>query len=92
MGDASVAAPFTSKLPSICSVCDLIRQGHCTLVSTVQQQQILMLHCMISAYSLSVLSLEGSRSSEAQLMASGACSTARKDPPTANNKSPRLSS
>ena len=29
-------------------------------VSTVQQQQILMLHCLISAYSLSVLSLEGS--------------------------------
>ena len=39
--------------------------------STVQQQQILTLHCLISAYSMSVLSLEGSRSSEAQLIASG---------------------
>ena len=46
-------------------------QGHCTLVSTVQQQQILMLHCMISAYSLSALSLDGSRASEPQLIASG---------------------
>jgi len=71
LGDASIAAPFTSKLPSIRSCVDIIRQGHCTLVSTVQQQQILMLHCLISAYSLSVLSLEGSRSSESQMIASG---------------------
>merc|ERR1719502_229533 len=71
LGDASIAAPFTSKLPSIRSCVDIIRQGHCTLVSTVQQQQILMLHCLISAYSLSALSLEGSRSSEPQLIASG---------------------
>jgi len=71
LGDASIAAPFTSKLPSIRSCVDIVRQGHCTLVSTVQQQQILMLHCLISAYSLSALSLEGSRSSEPQLIASG---------------------
>ena len=37
----------------------------------MQQQQILMLHCMISAYSLSALSLDGSRASEPQLIASG---------------------
>ena len=30
-----------------------------------------MLHCMISAYSLSALSLDGSRASEPQLIASG---------------------
>jgi len=71
LGDASIAAPFTSKLPSIRSCVDIVRQGHCTLVSTVQQLQILMLHCLISAYSLSALSLEGSRSSEPQLIASG---------------------
>jgi cation-transporting ATPase 13A1 len=36
----------------------------------LQQQQIVMLHCLINAYVLSALSLEGSRTSERQLMAS----------------------
>ena len=49
-GDASIAAPFTSRSPSVRSVVDLIRQGRCTLLSSLQQQQIMMLECMISAY------------------------------------------
>jgi cation-transporting ATPase 13A1 len=69
-GDASVAAPFTSRTPSIRCCVDLLRQGRCTLLSALQQQQIMMLECMISAYTLSALSLEGARSSERQLMAS----------------------
>ena len=53
------------------SVVTLIRQGRCTLLSALQQQQIMMLECIISAYALSALSLEGARSSERQMMASG---------------------
>ena len=70
-GDASVAAPFTTRIPSVKSVVDLIRQGRCTLLSALQQQQIMMLQCMISAYTLSALNLNGARSSERQMMASG---------------------
>ncbi|KAJ9454587.1 putative manganese-transporting ATPase PDR2 [Diplonema papillatum] len=69
-GDASVAAPFTSRLPTIKSCVDLIRQGRCTLLSALQQQQIMMLESLIQAFTLSALSLEGARQSERQMMAS----------------------
>lgn len=69
-GDASVAAPFTSRVPSIRSVVHLIRQGRCTLLSALQQQQTMMLECTISAYTMAALSLEGARQSERQLLAS----------------------
>ena len=68
-GDASVAAPFTSRSPSVRNIVDLIRQGRCTLLSALQQQQIMMLESIISAYVFSALSLGGARSSERQMMA-----------------------
>eukprot|EP00494_Astrolonche_serrata_P023450 UN23708 len=71
LGDASVSAPFTSRAPSIQATIDIIRQGRCTLLSTLQQQQIMMLECIISAYTLSALSLHGSRNSEIQMMSTG---------------------
>ena len=70
-GDASVAAPFTSRVPSVKSVIDLVRQGRCTMLSALQQQQIMMLECMIYAFTLAAMSLEGARTSERQMMVSG---------------------
>ena len=76
LGDASMAAPFTSRVPSVRSAVDIIRQGRCTLVSAIQMQQVLVLSCLISAYSLSVLYLDGIRSSDNQMIASGSALTA----------------
>ena len=64
-------ASFTSRIPSVRSVIHLIRQGRCTLLSALQQQQIMMLECTISAYTYAAISLEGARTSERQMMVSG---------------------
>jgi len=71
VGDASVAAPFTSKIPSIRGTVDIIRQGRCTLVTTIQMYQILALTCLISSYSLSVLHLDGVKYGDYQMTALG---------------------
>lgn len=71
LGDASTAAPFTTRTPSISSVVDIIRQGRCTLLSAVQQMQMMMLESMIAAYTMSTMSVDGTRPSEPQMMASG---------------------
>jgi manganese-transporting P-type ATPase len=71
IGDASIAAPFTSKMPSIRSCVDIVRQGRCTLVSSMQMYQILALNCLISSYSLSVLYLDGVKYGDTQMTAMG---------------------
>jgi manganese-transporting P-type ATPase len=68
-GDASMAAPFTIKSDDVQPVTDILKQGRCTLVTTVQMFKILGLMCLSSAYSFSVLQLAGVKLGDLQVPA-----------------------
>lgn len=71
MGDASIAAPFTVRASHVGPVLDILRQGRCTLVTTLQMYFILALNGLVTAFSLSVLNIAGVRYGDGQMTIMG---------------------
>ncbi|PWN24374.1 putative SPF1-P-type ATPase [Jaminaea rosea] len=71
LGDASVAAPFTSKLRVMDSIVQIIKQGRASLVATNQTYKTLGLSCLSSAYALSFQYLENVKFGDYQMTISG---------------------
>ncbi|KAG9394171.1 Cation-transporting P-type ATPase [Carpediemonas membranifera] len=69
LGDASIAAPFTLRRGGLTAVLEVCRQGRATLMLTVMMYKTLALECLVQAYSLSVLTLDGVRFSTPQMIA-----------------------
>ena len=75
-GDASMAAPFTARASSVQPCIDILRQGRCTLVTTVQMFKILGQLSLLGAYSYSVQYLQGVKMGDYQATVSGMFSAA----------------
>ncbi|KAG5486251.1 hypothetical protein LSCM1_07374 [Leishmania martiniquensis] len=71
LGDASIAAPFTCRSKALTSVCDIVRLGRTTLVTTHMMYKILALNCLTQAYSMSVLHCAGVKFGEKQMILAG---------------------
>ena len=71
LGDASIASPFTARRTSIDCVLTVMRQGRCTLVTSIQVYKVLALNCLVSAYMMSALYLRGLKQGDMQMTASG---------------------
>lgn len=59
LGDASIASPFTYKGDSIRCIPQILRSGRATLVTVVMMYKLMSLNSVITAFALSVLTLDG---------------------------------
>jgi cation-transporting ATPase 13A3/4/5 len=68
--EASIAASFTSSIPNISCVIDLLIEGKSALVTSIQTFKYMMLYSMIQFISVSILMCNGSYLNDWQFMIS----------------------
>lgn len=73
--DASMAAPFSVRSDSLTAIIDIINQGRCSLVTTIQMYKILALNSVTSAFFLMATDILGLKFSDAQMAVLGILSS-----------------
>ena len=68
--EASIAAPFTSHKPDISCVIDILKEGKCALVSSLEVFKYILLYSLIQFISVTLLILIDSYLSDWEFMAS----------------------
>ena len=68
--EASIAAPFTSRTPDISCIIELLKEGKCALVTSLQIFKYILLYSLIQFISVSLLIIIESYLSDWQFMAS----------------------
>jgi len=66
--DASIAAPFTSKIPNISSVETVLKEGKASLSSSVQLFKFMAMYAIIQTISTTILYWFGSMLSEPEFL------------------------
>ena len=67
--EASIAAPFTSSVPDISCVIEVLKEGKCALVTSLQIFKYILLYSMIQFISVTLLLLKDSYLTDFQFMA-----------------------
>ena len=68
--EASIAAPFTSRTPDISCIIEVLKEGKCALVTSLQTFKYIMLYSLIQFISVTLLIIIGSYLSDWEFMAS----------------------
>lgn len=66
LGEASIASPFTYKGNDIKCVKEIISCGRCALSKVIMMYKLMIINSLITAFSVSILTLDGVKLSDAQ--------------------------
>ena len=68
--EASIAAHFTSKIPDVSCIYELLREGKCSLTTSIQTFKYMMLYSMIQFFCVTLMMIYGTYLTDFQFLVS----------------------